>query len=185
MAVFATKNIVIFEAAIMMDIFATINIELGIIMTPILKSYNQTITYGYLSAAIASAVMLIIGAVFLLLLLSLSEFVKSNAGETSYFQTLFVLFKKANFFSYQIEMVIWGIGGLMFCYLLHISKLVPQWLSVLVLIGYNIVICGAIFALFGVNIDVILDIPCGLFEIFLSFWLIIKGYKFSSEKVKQ
>lgn len=175
--IYDSKNLVIFEAAIMMAVFAPINIVLGIIMTPIFKPHNQTIAYGYLSSAIASTVMLIVGAVFLLLLVPLSdEFVKAGSADTKYLELLSVLCKRANFFSYQIAMVIWGIGGLMFCYLLYISKLVPQWLSMWGLIGYVIFISGAFFALFGINIDVILDIPGGLFEIFLSFWLIIKGF---------
>ncbi|MBV5314571.1 MAG: DUF4386 domain-containing protein [Prolixibacteraceae bacterium] len=175
--IYANKNQVIFEAAIMMAVFATINIGLGIIMTPVLKPYNKTLTYGYLSAAIASTVMLIVGAIFLLLLVPLSEeFVTAGAGDTTYFQTLGILCKKANFFSYQIGMVIWGLGGLLFCYLLYLSKLVPRWMSVWGFIGYIIFISGAFFALFGISIDVILDIPGGLFEIFLSFWLIFKGF---------
>jgi hypothetical protein len=185
-AVFSHKNQVILEAAIMMAVFAPVNIVLGIIMTPIFKPYNQTIAYGYLSSAIASTVMLIVGAVFLLLLIPLSdEFVKAGAGDTKYLELLSVLCKKANFFSYQIAMVIWGLGGFMFCYLLYISKLVPQWLSTWGLIGYIIFVSGAFFALFGYNIDVILDIPGGLFEIFLSFWLIIKGFNGKIESLKQ
>jgi hypothetical protein len=175
--IYQFKNTVIFEAAVMMAVFATINIALGIIMTPILKPANKTLTYGYLSSAIASTVMLIVGAVFLLLLVPLSdEFVKAGAGNTTYFETLSILCKKANFFSYQIGMVIWGIGGLMFCYLLYISRIVPKWLSIWGFIGYVIFISGAFFALFGIDIDVILDIPGGLFEVFLCFWLIFKGF---------
>lgn len=174
--IYASKNQVIFEAAIMMAVFATINIGLGIIMTPLLKPFNKTLTYGYLSAAIASTVMLIVGAIFILLLVPLSEeFVKAGSADTNYFQTLSILCKKANFFAYQIGMVIWGLGGLMFCYLLYLSKFVPQWMSVWGFIAYVIFISGAIFALFGYSIDVLLDIPGGLFEIFLSFWLITKG----------
>ena len=167
-AIYASKNQVI---------FATINIGLGIIMTPLLKPFNKTLTYGYLSAAIASTVMLIIGAIFILLLVPLSEeFVKAGSADANYFQTLSILCKRANFFAYQIGMVIWGLGGLMFCYLLYLSKFVPQWMSVWGFIAYVIFISGAIFALFGYNIDVLLDIPGGLFEIFLSFWLITKGF---------
>ncbi len=173
----ASQHLIILEAAIMMAVFATINIGLGIIMTPLLKPYNQTMTYGYLSAAIASTIMLIMGAIFLLLFIPLSdEFVKAGAGDIPYFQTLSVLLKKANFYCYQIGMVVWGLGGLMFCYLLYQSKFVPQWMAIWGFVAYIIFIAGAIFALFGYNIDVLLDIPGGLFEVFLSFWLIIKGF---------
>jgi Domain of unknown function (DUF4386) len=175
--IYASKNQVIFEAAIMMAVFAPVNIVLGVIMTPIFKPYNQPLAYGYLSAAIASTVLLIVGAIFLLLSVPLSdEFVIAGSGDTKNLELLFTLCKKANFFSYQIAMVIWGLGGFIFSYLLFISKLVPQWLSIWGLIGYIIFVSGAFFALFGYNIDVIMDIPGGLFEIFLSFWLIIKGF---------
>ncbi len=175
--IYANKTQVIFEAAILMAVFAVLNIGLAIIMVPILRPYNKTITYGYLSAAISATVMLIVGAIFILLLVPLSdEFVKAGSGDTSYFQTLSVLCKKGNFFSYQIAMAIWGLGGLMFCYLLYQSKLVPRPISVWGLIGYIIFILGTILALFGYNVDVLLDIPGGLFEIFLSLWLIVKGF---------
>ena len=181
--IFNLKNQVIFQAAIMMAVFAPVNIVLGVIMTPIFKPYNQPLAYGYLSAAIASTVLLIVGAIFLLLSIPLSEeFVKVGAGNTNNLELLFTLCKKANFFSYQIAMVIWGLGGLIFSYLLFVSKIVPRWLSIWGIIGYVIFISGAFFALFGINIDVILDIPGGLFEIFLSFWFIIKGFDMSSQK---
>lgn len=181
--IFNLKNQVIFQAAIMMAVFAPVNIVLGVIMAPIFKPYNQPLAYGYLSAAIASTVLLIVGAIFLLLSIPLSEeFVNVGAGDTKNLELLFTLCKKANFFSYQIAMVIWGLGGLIFSYLLYVSKIVPRWLSIWGIIGYVIFISGAFFALFGINIDVILDIPGGLFEIFLSFWLIIKGFDMSNQK---
>lgn len=181
--IFSHKNTVIFEAAIMMAVFAPVNIVLGVVMTPIFKRYNQPLAYGYLSAAIASTILLIFGAIFLLLSIPLSEaFLKVGSGDTENSEVLFTLCKKANFFSYQIAMVIWGLGGLIFSYLLYVSKIVPRWLSVWGIVGYVIFISGAFFALFGINIDVILDIPGGLFEIFLSFWLIIKGFDASGQK---
>ncbi len=181
--IFDLKNQVIFQAAIMMAVFAPVNIVLGVIMTPIFKPYNQPLAYGYLSAAIASTVLLIVGAIFLLLSIPLSEeFVKVGAGDTKNIELLFTLCKKANFFSYQIAMVIWGLGGLIFSYLLFVSKIVPRWLSIWGIIGYVIFISGAFFALFGINIDVILDIPGGLFEIFLSIWFIIKGFNMSGQR---
>ena len=172
-----SKNLVIFEAGIMMAVFAPINIVLGIIMIPIFKPVNQTLAYGYLSSAIAPTVLLIVGAVFLLLLVPLSDtYVEASLGDKKHIELIFMLCKKANFYSYQIAMVVWGIGGLLFSYLLLISKLVPKWLSIWGLVGYVIFISGAFFALFGISIDVILDIPGGLFEIYLSIRFIVKGF---------
>jgi len=184
--VFKFKNTVIFEAAILMAVFAPINIVLGIIMLPIFKPFNQKMAYGYLSSAIVSSVLLIVGAIFLLVLVPLSEaYVKDTNIDKMPFELLGQLCKKANFYSYQIAMVIWGFGGLIFCYMLYITKLVPNWMSIWGFIGYIIFISGAFFAIFGINIDVILDIPGGLFEIFLSFWLIIKGFKMPKQNLSE
>jgi hypothetical protein len=178
--IYNSKTLVIFEAAIMMAIFAVLNIGLAVIMTPILKPFNKTFTYGYLGTAITATVMLIVGAIFLLLLVPLSdESMKAGTNDTAYFETLKVLLIKGNFYSYQIAMAIWGFGGLMFCYLLYLSKLVPRPLSVWGFIGYIIFISGTILALFGYNVDVLLDIPGGLFEITLAIWLIVKGFNLS------
>lgn len=175
--IYNVKNQVIFEAAIMMAVFAPVNIILGVIMTPIFKPYNAPLAYGYLSAAIASSILLIVGAIFLLLSIPLSEaYMNGNLNDAKQLNLLFSLCKTANFYAYQIAMVIWGFGGLIFAYLLFVSKLLPQWLSIWGIVGYIIFISGAFFALFGIHIDVILDIPGGLFEIFLSVWLIVKGF---------
>ena len=46
LAIYESKNVVIIEAAIMMAIFAPINIVLGVVMTPIFKRFNQSLAYG-------------------------------------------------------------------------------------------------------------------------------------------
>lgn len=182
--IFNHKTEVIVEAGILMAIFAQVNIVLGILMLPVFKRHNQTLAYGYLSAAIASTVLLIVGAIFLLLSIPLSEeVIKSGSPHVSNADLLFTLCKTANFYSYQIAMVIWGLGGLLFAYLLYISKLVSRWLSVWGIIGYIIFISGAFFAIFGIPIDLLLDIPGGLFEIFLSFLFIFKGFRTATPKV--
>lgn len=174
----ASRNSIVFLGAIMMAIFASINIVLAILMMPIFKKFNQTLSYGYLGFAITSTLLLILGAIFLLILIPLSdEFIKSTALDKSYFNTIAELLKKANFYAYQIGMAIWGIGGLMFCSLLNSSKIVPKWLAVYGFISYIIFISGALFALFSISIDIFLDIPGGLFEIYLSIYFIVKGFK--------
>jgi hypothetical protein len=179
--VYANKSQVISGAILMSVIETFFNVGLAVIMFTILKKYNRNIAYGYFSAAIMATLMLVVGAIFLLLLVPLSdEFVKAGSIDSAYFQTINVLCKKGNFFSYQTGMVIWGLGGLMFCYLLYISRLVPRLIAVWGFIGYIIFISGAILSLFGCSVDVLLDIPGGLFEIFLSIWLIVKGFNSSA-----
>jgi hypothetical protein len=179
------NKITIIIGVILMALIHTIaNIGLSVIILPILKPFNKTLSYGYLCAAITATTLLAIGAIFLLLLLPLSDdYIKLGASNTSNFETIGTLLKKGGFYAYQIGMAIWGFGGLLLCYVVYISKLVPRFLSVWGFVGYIIFIAGTILELFSYNVGVLLSIPGGLFEISLSVWLIIKGFKVSKKKI--
>ena len=179
--IYTNKSILIIGAILMALIHTFLNIGLAVIMFKILKQYNGYMAFGYLSAAISATVMLIFGAVFLFLLVPLSEeFIKAAPTDLQYFQSLYLLLKKGNFFAYQLGMAIWGLGGLMLCYLLYLSKLVPKAIAIWGFIGYIVFIAGTILELFGNRLGLIFDIPGGLFEIFLSIWLIVKGFNNSN-----
>ncbi len=180
------KTTVVIGVILMAIIHTIVNIGLAVIMLPVLKPVNKTLSYGYLSAAITASVILVVGTLFLLLLLPLSDaYVKLGATDTSYFEIIGSVLKKGGYFSYQIGMAIWGFGGLLFCALLYKSKLVPRFLLIWGFIGYIIFISGTIFELFGCTIGVMLSIPAGLFEIFLSMWLIIRGLNVSKLRTIQ
>ena len=176
-----TNKITVLVGVILMALVHTFfNIGLPVIMLPILKPFNRYLTYGYLSAAIAATVVLVIGAIFLLLLLPLSdEFVKAGSITASNYESMGILLKKGGAFSYQLGMALWGLGGLLFVSLLYISRLVPRLFSYWGFIGYIVFVSGTILELFGNSVGVILSIRGGLFEIFLSFWLIVKGFNSS------
>jgi hypothetical protein len=134
----ANQTQIVIGVILMAIVHTAMNIGLATIMLPILKVYNKTIAYGYFAAAIAATVTLTIGAVFILLLLPLgAELTKVGSGDVSYFETLGSVLKSGNFYAYQIGMAIWGLGGLLFCYLLYISKLVPRFLPVWGFVGYS------------------------------------------------
>jgi hypothetical protein len=174
------RTAIVFGVCLIALIHTIVNIGLPVIMLPILKPYNKTLTYGYLCAAITATILLAVGAIFLLLFVPLSEnYIKLSASNTSNFETIGILLKKGGFYSYQIGMAIWGFGGLLLCYLLYISNLVPRLFSIWGFVGYTIFIAGTILELFGYELGVLLSIPGGLFEISMSLWLLIKGFRVS------
>jgi len=112
---------------------------------------------------------------------------RSGSAVTGQFETMAILLIKANYFSYQIGMVIWSLGGLMFCSILYQSKLIPRLMSVWGVVGYIVFISGSILQIFGLDLGLIHTLPGASFEIFLSLWLIVKGFNpsaFASESAQ-
>ena len=176
-SIYANQTQLIIGVIFMALVHTIVNIGLPVIMVPILEKHNKTMSYGYLSAGISATVVLIVGAIFIMLLVPLSSmFVDTDTASAAHFETISLILKKGNFYAYQIGMAIWGLGGLMFCYLLYTSMIVPRVLSIWGLIGYIIFIAGTVLELFGFPVGVQMAIAGGLFELSLSVWLIIKGF---------
>lgn len=85
------------------------------------------------------------------------------------------------------NMMLWiylptAVGGLVFTYLLFVSRIVPQPIAVLGLIGYALLMLGVPLELLGVvDMDtapgMIVLVPGGLFEVLvLPVWLFAKGF---------
>jgi hypothetical protein len=163
--------------ACLMLVNSVIVAAIGVLMLPILKQYNKNIAYGYFISRLVESIVLIVGVIFLLLQLTISqEYLIEKTPDTSYFQTISILCIKGNFFAYQIAMIALGLGSLPFCYLLYQSKLLPKIAAIWGIIGYAIFLTGAVLEIFGFSVGTMLSIPGGLFEIFLGIWLIVKGF---------
>ena len=87
-----------------------------------------------------------------------------------------ILLKEANYYSYNFGMAIWSLGGLVFCSILYRYKLIPRLMSVWGVAGYMVFLLGCILAIFGLDFGLIHTAPGALFEVFLSIWLIVRGF---------
>jgi hypothetical protein len=134
---------------------------IGVLMFPILKLFNRRLALGYVIFRFIECTIIIAGGIYLI------SFLK---------------------FMWKYEMIIFiftAIGGLIFSYLLYISKLIPRYLSVLGITGYAMLFLGAIvdmFSIFNINngAGMLVYLPGGLFELFLPIWLFIKGFNSSA-----
>lgn len=172
------KSATMITSGLLMAVIHTaMNIALPILMLPILRQYSPNLAYGYLGLGIAATVILAVGVIFMWLLLPLSAaFVKSGAVMTDFFEITADLLKNAGIMAYQMGMALWGLGGLLFVSILYRYKLLPRFISIWGLIGYIIFIAGTLFELYGYEYGLMMSAPGGLFEIFLSLWLIFKGF---------
>ncbi len=150
----------------------------GILMYPVLKKHNEEgFAIGYLGSRIIDAVFIGIMALLVLLQIPIGvEFLKAGA-DASYLQALSNVLMHAQLYSYHFGMLSLGFAGLMLCYAFYRTKLVPRPIAVWGIVGYAVILCGSIVEIYGIDLMSMHTIPGGLWEVFIGFWLIIKGFK--------
>ena len=153
-----------------------------VILFPILKKHSETCAVGYLGSRIIESVILIVGAISLLSLSTLSQdFVKNSVQDTSasvsYFQTSGALLLTVYDWSILIGiMIVFGITALILNSVFYQSKLIPRWLSGWGFIGALLLLVSGLFELFGFHPSEFLSMPIALQEMVFAVWLIIKGF---------
>lgn len=133
-------------------------VGIGLVLLRLLGRFHKGLANGYLALrCIECAVIIAIGAY----MLGTRTFVPS-------YESLIYIFT--------------GIGGLMLSYLLFISKLVPEWLSRLGMVGYAVILLAVPSDLLSIvtldsDLGVLFYVPGGLFEIILPILLIARGFR--------
>ena len=158
--------------AFLMLLVAPVDVGKAILFYPIVENHGKRTALAYLAAMIVEVVLLTVGALCLLMLVPLAQ----SAVGAGVAQALGSLLTETNTMAYQIGQLSLGIGAFFLCWLLYRTRLIPQWLAGLGLIGYALHATGAIAEIFGLPISLILLIPGGIFELAVAFWLLIKGF---------
>lgn len=156
-----------------------------VLMFPVLKKYNEALALGYVVfRGGLETVTYIITAISWLLLLPLSqEYGKPDAQGTSYFQTLGTLLRGVG--DLPMTVFVFGLGALIFYYLLYQSKLIPRWLSVWGLIAIALHLATGLLIVFGQQtsfseLNTMMNFPIFLQEMVMAVWLIAKGFSSSA-----
>ena len=162
---------------------------IGLLMFPILKKRSERMALAYLSMRMFEAIFLVVGVIFALLLIPLSqEFIKAGATDVTSYQAIGSVLKQAEYwFMTPMQLIPLGLGGVVLTFFLYQTKLVPRFISVVGLIGYGLLVPSAILTLSGV-LDTLpgapgslLVIPVAAFEIILMpIWLYAKGFNMSA-----
>ncbi len=162
---------------------------IGLLMFPILKKRSERMALTYLSMRMFEAIFLVIGVIFAMLLIPLSqEFIKAGATDATSYQVIGSVIKQAEYwFMTPMQLIPLGLGGVVLTFFLYQTKLVPRFISVVGLIGYGLLVPSAILTLLGV-LDTLpgapgslLVIPVAAFEIILMpIWLYTKGFNMSA-----
>lgn len=158
-------------------ILANTAVDLGkaVMIFPLLSGYSRRVALTYLVTMVFEVTLLAIGALFLLMLVPLSD---SSAAATSstWAPTLANLAVDGNDLAYQIAQAALGYGAIFVCVLLLRTRLIPPILAGLGVVGYAFHAMGATAELFGLHISLFMLIPGGVFELTFAVWLLVKGF---------
>lgn len=176
----STNENLVLIGALLELIMAVAVAGIAISMYPILKKYNEGIALGSVGFRIMEGSLFMVGVIFLLLLLPLSQaFITAGSPSSSYFQTLGDLL---------LSSLPWTVGGIAFCLgallyntLFYQTKLIPRWLSLFGLIAIILALSSYLIQFFSINIDLIeiLHFPTLVQEMVFAVWLIVKGFNSS------
>ena len=164
--------------AFLMLLNTVVDIGKGVLFFPILENHGRRTAFVYLAAIVVQVVFLDIGALFLLMLVPLAQ-IAADAGASSaaWAPGIASLLTESNTLAYNIGQATLSFGGVFLCLLLYRTRLIPQLLAGLGVLGYVMHAGGAISEIFGLQISLYLLIPGALFEIGIALWLIVKGFE--------
>ena len=158
---FSGKNLVMFTLTlgVLLQVYTGLAVAgIGVAMLPLLKPHNAPLAHAYLGLRLLECLAIIaIGATIL---------------------TTLQPFQHHHLIIYLFN----AVGGIIFSYLLYTSRLIPQPLALLGIVGYAVLLLGIPIAFFGlVSLDAGLGlgflVPGGLFELILPLWLFVRGFQ--------
>jgi len=158
-------------------IVALAGIGTAVMLFPVLKKQNESLALGLVASRILESGTIFAGVAFLLTIVTLRQTgVGVDALVTSH--TLAVLYDRI-FLLGQSFMP--AICDLLLGFLLYKSRLVPQGLSLIGIVGGPILLAGYLAVLFGVvgqhaPLAGLSALPVALFEFSLGVWLVVKGF---------
>ena len=171
-AVLSAERGSILSGGLMISVFHTMmNTGLLVVMFSLIRPSGPVLSRLYLVSGLLGTFLLAVGGVFLMLPLYLHGAAGAVfSGSTGFFYSV-------NFLLYQAGMFIWGCGGIFLCILLQRGRIFPAAAAFFGVAAYLVFITGTVLEICGVQVGTISSIPGGVFEIFLSVWMIIRGFR--------
>lgn len=155
-------------------------IVLGVLFYIVFNSQYRIIALLGLVFFLAEGIILAMSKIGSFALLPLSqEFVAAGSPEASHYQTLGdFLYHGVDRRGYDIHMLFFCAGAILWYSLFMISKSIPVALSVWGLAGVCLLTIPTLLVLYDSNFErlMLLGLPYAPFELVLGFWLILKGF---------
>jgi multidrug transporter EmrE-like cation transporter len=166
------------------NLVALVN-SLGIVVLAVLfyvvfHEQYKIISLVALGCFLAEAITLAVSKIGAYALIPLSErFVEAGAPEPSYFQTLGdFLYHGVDRLGYDIHMLFFCLGGILWYYLFYVSRYIPPALSIWGLVAVCLLTLPVLAGLYNRDFTsvMMMGLPYVPFELVLGVWLIVKGF---------
>ena len=155
-------------------------IGIAITIFPILRKHHLGIALGYLGFRMVESILFMITEIRASSLLTLSEqYNKTDTTLNPIYETIGITLQESRTWSFEIGMLFFCTAAFMFYFAFYKLKFIPRFLSVWGIVGAIFAFISTLFRLYEVEIPglgIVLNLPIATNEIFLSFWLIFKGF---------
>jgi hypothetical protein len=161
-------------------------VGIGVMLFPIFKKHGEGIALWYAGIRVIEAITLIVGAISVLTLVTLSkEYIAAGAVDVSSYQASGALAQAGRHWAADVMTTVFFIIGALILYsILYTSKLVPRFISVWGLIAAASLIVANVLGVPDLTQSfqpaMILYFPIVLSELLLALWLIGKGFNQSA-----
>ncbi|HJR54590.1 MAG TPA: DUF4386 domain-containing protein [Gemmatimonadota bacterium] len=175
-------------AALLALVCGIANVAIALLVYPLLKHHSLRLALGYVALRVGELGPLLLYLAAPLLLVALSEGLLDGSVDTSAANHLGLLLQALYAVSLRMVFLFTGMSGIVFAYLLYRTKLIPRPIAALGLIGYPLLIVGAILYMFHLidflqGVGLLFAWVVGLFELILPMWLIIRGFNKPAEQL--
>lgn len=154
---------------------AVVIILLGVAIYLTAGHINKTMAMIALSFYIFEAVLLAVSQIFIFGLVEASQLYLT--GEDAGLVSLGNVLLSCRDFTTKMAIIPFGLGALLFYYLLMKAKIIPKWLALWGLVTAPFVLIGVPLMAFGVTVPFALFIPYVPFEFFTGIYVLIRYQK--------
>lgn len=182
-----SENVPLLRLSILGELANSLGIlVLAALLYVVLRKQNKTIALVALGWWWAEALMLAVSKIGTYALIPLSrEFVAAGAPQASYYQALAdFLYYGVDRQGYQIHVLFFGVGAILWYYLFYRSRYIPRALSIWGVASVALLDMNTVLVLYDPSIgnQSILMAPYVLFEPVIGLWLLIKGIRDESQR---
>jgi hypothetical protein len=166
-------------------VWAATGMGIAIGLYPVLRKFNPALALGAVAGRMVENVFVLIGALSLVAILTVSQQAAGSADPSMFQATGDALAATRVWVHDFIAMIPFGIGTLLYSFILYRSRLVPRWLSGWGLVAAALSMVAFINAGFTqefgfTTVTLVLSAPIAFQEMTLAVWLIAKGFNQSA-----